>query len=170
VDGFTWSWGKNDFGQLGIGNNANQTKPVQTQLGKVQRLAAGANHSSCVTESGEVFAWGSNDEGQLGLGLSQNVTKNLPQKVTLPELIRDIVTGLNHTLCLSRNLFSIVYKLGSGNIFSWGCNEFGELGLSHNQNKLVPQQALIQNVKHLFAGRHHVIASTRNVILHLSFL
>ena len=58
-------------GQLGLGHTENKYEPVlvQTMLGKfVTMVAAGANHSLCLTKRGDVYSCGLNTKGQLGLG------------------------------------------------------------------------------------------------------
>lgn len=48
---------------------------MQALLGKkVKMVAAGANHSLCLTERGDVYSCGYNAKGQLGLGDERSVT------------------------------------------------------------------------------------------------
>ena len=42
---------------------------MQSMLGKkIKKIAAGASHSLCLTERGDVYSCGRNAHGQLGLG------------------------------------------------------------------------------------------------------
>jgi alpha-tubulin suppressor-like RCC1 family protein len=89
-DGTVWTWGYNEFGQLGIGtDDINRTsgdgaaadKFVPTRVTNARfpdgsigslpviiALAAGYYHTVALTEDGKVFCWGLNDDGQLGNG------------------------------------------------------------------------------------------------------
>lgn len=70
--GELFTWGQNTHGQLGVGSRTTLTSEPQL----VERLkgvplaqiAAGGDHSMCVSLSGAVFSWGKNSSGQLGLG------------------------------------------------------------------------------------------------------
>lgn len=88
------------------------------------KVATGLNHTLAMTAAGKLLVWGSNERGQLGHGtpgdtavLQPTVLKAAPwqkQKVT------DIATGSLHSLCIAGE---------SGQVFAWGCNAHGALGL-----------------------------------------
>jgi inhibitor of Bruton tyrosine kinase len=76
-DGIVWSWGNNQFGQLGdIGNSSGSTtassrsvpRPVE-DLKHVpcSAVAAGERHSVALSQRGEVYVWGNNNAGQMGV-------------------------------------------------------------------------------------------------------
>lgn len=76
-DGMVWSWGNNQFGQLGdSSSNANNStatgrsipRPVE-DLKQVQcsSVAAGERHSVALSQRGEVYVWGNNGAGQMGV-------------------------------------------------------------------------------------------------------
>ena len=62
TNGKVYAWGKNNFGQLGLGyyNNNDEFRPVLiTDLSNVSGIAAGDSHSLAFTTNGEeVYAWG----------------------------------------------------------------------------------------------------------------
>lgn len=76
--------------------------------------------SSC--PGGELFAWGENLHGQLGVGRGIASTPT-PQMVEhlygVP--LAQVSAGGAHSVALSM----------SGNVYSWGGNDFGQLGLGH---------------------------------------
>lgn len=71
VGGQVFSWGQNQFGQLGLGvHGCSISTPqiIQSLQGiPFAQLSAGGAHSFALTLSGAVFGWGRNKFGQLGL-------------------------------------------------------------------------------------------------------
>ena len=62
-DGITFGWGRNDFGQLGIGTKKEVavSKPVRLkhlQDKKIVMTAAGEAHSLFLTDLGEIYSCG----------------------------------------------------------------------------------------------------------------
>jgi RCC1 and BTB domain-containing protein len=71
-DGDLFSFGRNDFGQLGHGDTTDKKQPTWLEMPAastvgVRSLAAGQYHSLVSTGDGKVYAFGKNDYGQLGL-------------------------------------------------------------------------------------------------------
>ena len=62
VDGnIVWAFGDGDYGKLGLGNTAAETKPVVvTKLNDVgiKKIAAGTHFSVALSKSGVVYSWG----------------------------------------------------------------------------------------------------------------
>jgi alpha-tubulin suppressor-like RCC1 family protein len=73
-------WGRNEEGQLGLGDTELREEPANVSgLDAVTALAVGHFHT-CALRAGAVYCWGENKEGQLGLG---NVDRrNLPARVS----------------------------------------------------------------------------------------
>src|SRR3990170_4641471 len=58
-DGLVWSWGKNEYGQLGDGSIKNKLSPVQVKhLSSIIAIDGGAWHSLALKSDGTVWAWG----------------------------------------------------------------------------------------------------------------
>jgi RHS repeat-associated protein len=118
-DGTVWSWGYNNYGQLGTGNGGiNYSIPAQiTSLDGVIAIAAGQYHSLALRSDGTVWAWGYNAVGQLGNSTTAN--SSIPVQVQgLPSNIVAIAAGGYHSLALDAN----------GNVWGWGYDSDGELG------------------------------------------
>lgn len=61
-----YSFGQGAFGQLGHGEESDQTKPkliVELRSVKVVRVACGGRHSAAITDTGVLFTWGCNEDG-----------------------------------------------------------------------------------------------------------
>ena len=63
-----FGWGDNSSFQLGIGNNTDQSSPVQIGSLSWSQISAGNNHTIGIRSDGLLFAWGYNAQGQLGTG------------------------------------------------------------------------------------------------------
>jgi alpha-tubulin suppressor-like RCC1 family protein len=72
--GAVYSWGENDWGQLGTDGGGGETEPSRgapahiaaLESYQVISIACGARHSLAVTNAGQVYSWGMCKCGQLG--------------------------------------------------------------------------------------------------------
>lgn len=65
------TFGRNQFGQLGLNNTTSQDKPaVVPALANMNVISAacGRNHTLFLTDTGTVYACGDNRSGQCGVG------------------------------------------------------------------------------------------------------
>ena len=136
-DNAVWAWGRNTWGELGIGINADRGTPVPVcavgatncaadPLRNVAAVAAGENHSLALLTDGTLLSWGSNEYGQLGHVQTGYATSPMP------------VCAVGATDCTTdplRNVATIaagqthsVAVLTDGTVLSWGRNSFGQLG------------------------------------------
>jgi len=93
-DGFTailksdrtvWTWGGNNFGQLGDGTFITRSSPAQVQgLSDVVYLAARDYHVLVIKSDGTVWAWGSNENGECGDNTIQDRTHPVQVLFDLP--------------------------------------------------------------------------------------
>ena len=82
------AFGRNDFGQLGVGDTENRRFPTQVKDLNFQSchiLEAGDLHSAFLNDKNELFMWGNNEFGQLGMG-TQVKMYNTPQKVNTQDI------------------------------------------------------------------------------------
>ncbi|MCL2828644.1 MAG: S-layer homology domain-containing protein [Oscillospiraceae bacterium] len=74
-DGTIWTWGGNQYGQLGDGTTVRRHTPSGgARLDNAVAIAAGAVHTVALRNDGMVWAWGHNELGQLGDGTGTNRT------------------------------------------------------------------------------------------------
>lgn len=85
-DGTLWSFGRNDFFQLG------NPQPGAWKIGpsKPLRLAAGWGHVLVAMDDG-VYSWGSNLHGQCGIGIKSSFEK--PKKLKFNSKVEEIACG-----------------------------------------------------------------------------
>ena len=66
--GSMWSWGRNNYGQLGQGDITHRSSPVQVgSLTNWSSIAGGAYHNIATKTDGTLWSCGRNTDGQLGL-------------------------------------------------------------------------------------------------------
>lgn len=130
-DGTVWSWGYNDYGQLGYSTATEKSiVPIQVKgLENVIAISAGIKHSLALKSDGTVWAWGRNWEGQLGNGTTTH-KRNDPAQVKGLEAITAIEAGGVHSLAIKKD----------GIVWAWGDNYFGELGNGTTEDSAVPVQ------------------------------
>uniref|UniRef100_A0A8C5AGW3 HECT and RLD domain containing E3 ubiquitin protein ligase 3 n=1 Tax=Gadus morhua TaxID=8049 RepID=A0A8C5AGW3_GADMO len=131
-DGRVFTCGSNSSGQLGHDKLGASPEPVQTlDTQKITGVSCGRDHSVALNAQGQVFSWGAGAGGQLGLGTAE-------EAVRIPRLIRklcehrisQIMCGNQHCIALSRD----------GQLFTWGQNTNGQLGLGKGEpSSLTPQ-------------------------------
>ncbi|CAJ1402173.1 unnamed protein product [Effrenium voratum] len=87
-DGRLWTWGSNDYGQLGLGLArellpvAPQPRPVELP-GRAWRVSLGGVHSAVIDEDRRLYTFGSNRKGQCGQGEAQQLVA--PEPLALPK-------------------------------------------------------------------------------------
>jgi alpha-tubulin suppressor-like RCC1 family protein len=115
-DGTVWTWGLNNYGQLGNGTVENILRPSQTSLAGVTQVAAGNYFSMALRSDGTVWTWGSNGSGQLGDGTTVN--KSYPTQILGLDRVIDIACGGSFAMALKSD----------GSIWAWGYNSSGQVG------------------------------------------
>ena len=120
-DGTVLAFGRNNFGQLGIGTGSNTNKPIPvTGINSAIAISAGSDFAMAVLSDGTVQAWGDNGNGELGNGSTTKST--VPVNVDFPVLgspnIMMVACGNNHALALTTN----------GTVWAWGANGSGQSG------------------------------------------
>lgn len=116
-DGSLWSFGTNDFGELGNGSyDEIVEKPIMI-MRDVKTALAGFGYSIVLTRDSEVWVFGTNQENRLGFDEEDgNMATNA---IPLMRQAKKTAVGANHTLALGND----------GIVYSWGNNEAGQLGI-----------------------------------------
>jgi hypothetical protein len=71
--GHVYSWGDNEFGQLGIGNTVSSNEPKFVAVIDenkcdvfIEKISCGSRHSLLLSNDGNIYAFGRNKDGELG--------------------------------------------------------------------------------------------------------
>lgn len=135
-NGTVYACGRNDYGQLGDGSTAQRTNAVQVNsLANITSVAAGVYHSLALS-NGHVYIWGETNA---------EMVASVPKRVASLANIVSLAAGRAYSLALDN----------SGNVFSWGDNEFGQLGQT---NTALGQIAGLSNIVTISAGVYHAMA------------
>jgi alpha-tubulin suppressor-like RCC1 family protein len=123
TDGTMWAWGRNQSGQLGIGNTTYYSSPMQVgALTNWANVSIGINYGMAIKTDGTLWAWGNNNYGQQGTGNTSN--RNSPIQV-------GALTTWSKISCGSGGNGSFCQSIRTdGTLWAWGWNREGELGLN----------------------------------------
>jgi alpha-tubulin suppressor-like RCC1 family protein len=130
--GELWVWGRNDYGQLGLGEEAMgdmysaeryprivRSLPVDNQ--KVIDFACGEHHLVALTESGDIYEWGN----RLWLE-PHRVSRSERYKEDLKDIVK-VAAGDKYSFALTRE----------GRLFSWGAKSSGCLAQGEDCPKTI---------------------------------
>ncbi|XP_029091300.1 E3 ISG15--protein ligase HERC5 isoform X2 [Monodon monoceros] len=128
---------------------------ILQEKNNIIQITCGDYHSLALSKGGELFAWGQNSDGQLGVGriFASVPTPQIVEHLSGVPLVQ-ISAGEAHSMALSM----------SGNIYSWGRNDCGQLGLGHTDNKDSPSLIEMldnQKVEFLACGGSHTALLTK---------
>ena len=192
-----YGWGFNKYNQLGLKDNIlhwTWNSPQKLNLLNIRSVSCGGYHtialtlgegtgssshtvarSSPMTKSNKCYVWGDNDHGQLGLG---NTNKyDMPMELFL-ENILSVGCGRFHSVALI--YLEEIYPFGDesgfvssseNQIYVWGSNQCGQLGLGDDFNRNKPQKLILcssgsSNIISVSCGEYFTMALTRNGTLY----
>ncbi len=120
-----WVWGRNDVGQLGLGDVVHRSSPVQIS-GPVNwsNISGGASSLLAVKNDNTLWAWGDNSKGQHGQqdgGIY--LRRSSPVQIgTLTSWLHVHIGGVAGAVAVKTD----------GTLWAWGGNNYGELGLGNS--------------------------------------
>jgi alpha-tubulin suppressor-like RCC1 family protein len=128
-DGTVMSWGDNEEGELGDGEEVERSDvPVAVHgLSGVTAIAVGEHDGLALLRDGTVMTWGSNQSGQLG-------DPSAGQQSDVPVAVR----GLHGATAIAAGEDFADTLLRNGTVVTWGENINGELGNSNGEQSDVP--------------------------------
>ena len=125
--GQLYACGGNDYGQLGLGDEAERStfEPVEGIEGTVREMWLSGNTSFLLTDGGQLYACGWNDSGQLGLGGKAERSTFVPVKGVKKGTVREMWLSTGTSFLLT----------DSGQLYACGWNGDGQLGLGDKTNR-----------------------------------
>jgi alpha-tubulin suppressor-like RCC1 family protein len=120
-------FGRNNFGQLGLGNITDYSSPKQLASTTAWSNAAlGQGYTVAQKTDGTLWAWGNNQYGQLGLG---NITY-----YSSPKQVGSVTTWTTLKANASNNSQFVLALRSDGTLWGTGRNFYGNLGNSDRTN------------------------------------
>ena len=149
--------GRNDEGQLGLGNSGDATNRLTPELIKyfeaneviveggnggrgegtlkikIVKIACGDNHTIFLANDGKVYSCGLNNYGQLGLGDITEMNK--------PKLVQNFINESDTDIITYPEIFIkdvscgndyTMFLASDGKVYSVGRNDYGQLGLRNS--------------------------------------
>lgn len=176
ADGEVFALGRNCRGQLGLGTNKYVYTPTLISgVTGIIAISGGSRHSLLLNDRGYVYAFGCNSFGQLGIGTNND--KNIPvviNKFTNNEMkfkktvfdddyFTDEIIATDEKIILTRVVqisagsFHSLILVCSGEVYSFGMNRMGELGLGDYINRNIPTliRGLNDKPYNIAAGGEH---------------
>lgn len=177
-NGSIYGTGANDYGQLGLGFKSetqflNTASGVQEGLGNVAKIthptastilppiraiSAGGRHSLFIDLNGQLWGCGDNDSGQLGINNQESVEQHESSVQQDEQVIPVVIPGFDQ-LPLVGISAGDDYSLALdqlGQVWAFGSNESGQLGLGHYETldtpTLIPE---LSGIIRIAAGRNH---------------
>ena len=127
--GDLYAWGDNTSGSLGVGDVVSRSSPVLVLGGKKWKAVAGVGTSAfAIDSSGDLYAWGGNSAGILGVG---DTTPRSSPVLVLGGLKWVQVSGGGQG-------GSPLGVTGSGDVYAWGFNHNGQLGVGDTTSRSSP--------------------------------
>ncbi|CAK8579014.1 unnamed protein product [Lathyrus sativus] len=152
-DLYGWGWGK--YGNLGLGDTNDRLIPEKVNIDgdKIGMVACGWRHTISVSSSGGLYTHGWSKYGQLGHGDFKDHL--VPRKVQAlsDKFISQVSGGWRHSMALT----------SSGQLFGWGWNKFGQIGIGNNFDCCSPMLVNFphaQKVVQISCGWRHTVAVT----------
>lgn len=159
-NGALFCWGRNQSGQLGLGDGAVRYKPARVPLAEGEKavsVGAGLDHTCALFKGGHVKCWGMNTYGSLGMGVNfPQIGSGFNQEVgQLPTLdfgknakAKKLSVGHYHACALLEN----------DAVKCWGYNNVGALGIGDARNRGTLPDDMGENLPavDLGKGRHAV--------------
>ena len=127
--GYVYSWGKNYYGQLGVGDKVKRDAPTivrvsssNAPLTNVRSVYAGARQSLAITNDGKIYGFGSGACYQLAMSNRGTIRYATLISALQNKNIVKAGTGYNFSVALDAD----------GNIYTFGDGESGALGIYQN--------------------------------------
>jgi alpha-tubulin suppressor-like RCC1 family protein len=154
-NGVLYAWGRNQFGELGDGTASSRSSPVIVTGGFTDWILASTNleHTLGLRANGTAWAWGRGTYGRLGD--NNTLDRNSPVAVA---------GGFTDWISLSAGYRNSVGLRANGTVWTWGRNQFGELGDTTTVSKNSPVDVVggITDWTSISMGKFHTLATRAN--------
>jgi len=162
--GEIWVWGRNDYGQLGMGVEVMQRpdfcmhypfllRNMPMEGHALRDFACGDHHIVALTSAGAIYEWGDRHHFE-------------PTAITLPSRYQEGLKGIWKVAAGESCSFALSMD---GSLYSWGRKSSGCLALGDCEEwvkrpvRIPPEKFGNQRVVDIMASKHHCMAITEKV-------
>ncbi|XP_076086369.1 regulator of chromosome condensation-like [Mytilus galloprovincialis] len=171
-DGHVYAWGnfRDANGSMGLTSGGISKDPLEMCPGEtVVKIVSGGDHLVCLTNKGEIFTGGCAEQGQLGRVAECFAGRGSRRGV-------DSILKMGPVRCRKHSsrkhaTFSDIWagqyvtfakEKESGDIYSWGLNNYFQIGFDDMQNRFIPEwipsfAAHNKQWTKIQAGQHHTM-------------
>ncbi|CAD7949545.1 unnamed protein product [Amoebophrya sp. A120] len=162
--GRVFTWGKNDFGQLGTGDEKDRPLPILAEVPYevyVSQIACGGRYTLALEKKGNLWSWGRFQASNFPRNFVDSWCNGYESKgeegLKGQKLVK-IAAGDMHMAALTKE----------GKLFTWGYNDYGQLGWGLSgkdrtgQQKPTQVKGLLESetIRDVACGGAHTIAIT----------
>ncbi|MGL4948518.1 MAG: leucine-rich repeat protein [Mycoplasma sp.] len=137
IGGVMYTWGDNEFGQLGDATTTQRNTPVRVKGGDegfvnsgIKKISLGKSHTAAIS-NGDLYMWGNNKDSQLGFKSESGVAtfSSVPKKI-----IKATGNGFAENIPIDEVSIggNTSFAIQAGVVYSWGSNQFGIVGQNTN--------------------------------------
>ena len=102
-NGTLWMWGRNDYGQIGVGTAWFKDDHVPWKVAaEVEKLALGKNTTAAIKFNGSLWMWGQNRYYQILGNTTNQYMVTSPTQVDIND-VKDVSLGQKYTAALKKN-------------------------------------------------------------------
>jgi len=153
TDGTLWTWG-NAGAAMGLNAPVGDGKSSPTQIpgttwsSNARHGGQGSGHTRWIKTDGTLWAWGTNEYGQLGQGDKSHYSSP-----------RQVGSSTNWVYTNRETVFSSFAVNTSGELYAWGRNNNGQLGLNNKTEQVNPTQVPGTNWSSVSARQYATLAT-----------
>ncbi len=137
TDGTLWSWGSNNYGQIGdntggLSGATSKSTPRQelTSSTNWKQVDCGGNHTAAIKTNGTLWSWGLGSSGQIGDNSITFARSTARQESTASNNWKQVSGGSASTAAIKTN----------GTLWAWGSNNAGQVGDNTIITRSIPTQ------------------------------
>ena len=143
--GDLYTWGDNEYGQLGDGTQEDRSVP-QKIMSNVSFVTTAPMNTACITNDDELYVWG---RGYIGDGSGESDCATTP--VMIMGDVASVSIASNYEMsCITKN----------GDLYTWGDNSVATLGIDSGSGPYYHPMMVMSNVADVQISQHTTMVLT----------
>ena len=175
--GKVYTWGENDYGQLGDGTTTDSNEPIcisdiENSPLKGKNIVDIYDRGDTIIakdSNGKLYSWGCNARGALGNGTTTDSNK----PICISDIENSTLKGkdiVDVYVYETNGIISVIAKDSNGKLYSWGYNNWGQLGNGTRIDSNIPicisdienSPLKGKNIVNIYQANQRVIAKDSN--------